>query len=342
MDEVDEDWMSARPPPKKKSSSWSFSPIGFLKNNLLMLLVFAAVVLYQTKVFGYFSADAISQRKQEAAASRMQFGTWQKRVLKDANGPAVTLGSWVTMNVNGYAEDGRPFWNSKRDRSPTFQAGVGKMIKGIDEAIMGMAQGQKARVTVAPDMAFGERGKSSWNIGAWEVLVFEIEILKVSNTPPEKSEPAPVRREEIPQEEEEEDEDELMQPLTKGAQSHSTSAPSQKQKPPAEKSELDELLDELSLSKFAPALKGLGLVTLDDLKMIEDASELPDSMPLFSRKKLAAHASKLRGAKESEGKKTQDKEAAEKKAKDEKVVEPDISVGDCDASQGGECGGTTK
>lgn len=43
-----------------------------------------------------------------------------------------------------------------------FQVGLGQVIKGWDEGVLGMKLGEKARLTCSPDYAYGARGFGAW------------------------------------------------------------------------------------------------------------------------------------------------------------------------------------
>ncbi|KJA24862.1 hypothetical protein HYPSUDRAFT_1073243 [Hypholoma sublateritium FD-334 SS-4] len=69
--------------------------------------------------------------------------------------------------------------DDSRDRGPfPTEIGTGKVIKGWDEGIMRMSRGQKALLTISPNLAYGANG-SPPNIPPNEHLQFEIELLEI-------------------------------------------------------------------------------------------------------------------------------------------------------------------
>lgn len=44
----------------------------------------------------------------------------------------------------------------------TFQVGLGHVIRGWDDGVLGMRLGEKARLTCSPDFAYGTRGFAAW------------------------------------------------------------------------------------------------------------------------------------------------------------------------------------
>ena len=60
-------------------------------------------------------------------------------------------------------------------RALTFQVGVGKVIPGLDAAVMKLSQGQKALITIPSVLAYGSKGYGK-TIPPDSDLVFEIQV----------------------------------------------------------------------------------------------------------------------------------------------------------------------
>ncbi|KDO25870.1 peptidyl-prolyl isomerase FKBP12 [Saprolegnia parasitica CBS 223.65] len=107
-----------------------------------------------------------------------------KEIIKTGHGPKPTKGATVTVHCTGYGKDrdlNQKFWSTKdAGQQPfTFQVGMGSVIRGWDEGVLGMALGEVARLTCSPDYAYGARGFPAWGIQPDSVLVFEIEVLQI-------------------------------------------------------------------------------------------------------------------------------------------------------------------
>jgi FKBP-type peptidyl-prolyl cis-trans isomerase 2 len=73
---------------------------------------------------------------------------------------AVEKGNNVSVNYTGTLEDGEVFDSSKdADQTLDFEVGSGQLIKGFDEALIGMKEGETKNITLKPEEAYGERNE---------------------------------------------------------------------------------------------------------------------------------------------------------------------------------------
>ena len=86
----------------------------------------------------------------------------------------------VVVNYTGKLEDGSVFDSSLNPgRSPfTFTLGAGSVIKGWDQGLKNMKVGGKRKLTIPPDLAYGENGAGS-AVPPNATLIFEVELLEV-------------------------------------------------------------------------------------------------------------------------------------------------------------------
>jgi peptidylprolyl isomerase len=66
-------------------------------------------------------------------------------------------GDTISVNYKGTLEGGEVFDSSEGNPPLKFTVGAGQLIKGFDDAVVGMKKGDKKKVTIAPENAYGER-----------------------------------------------------------------------------------------------------------------------------------------------------------------------------------------
>lgn len=95
------------------------------------------------------------------------------------NGKAAVKGALITAHYTGWREDGVKF-DSSHDRGQPFQCviGVGRVIQGWDQGLMGMQVGGTRKLFVPAHLAYGARQVGPL-IPPNSDLVFEITLLEV-------------------------------------------------------------------------------------------------------------------------------------------------------------------
>ena len=102
---------------------------------------------------------------------------------KVGTGAEAKRGDKVTVHYTGWlynnGQKGKKF-DSSVDRAEPFDftLGAGEVIRGWDEGIVGMKVGGKRKLTIPPDMAYGDRGFGKI-IPPGSTLVFDVELLDV-------------------------------------------------------------------------------------------------------------------------------------------------------------------
>ncbi|RLE42825.1 peptidylprolyl isomerase [Candidatus Woesearchaeota archaeon] len=71
---------------------------------------------------------------------------------------AIKKGDRVKIEYVGKLDDGTVFDSSKMHSKPLeFEVGVGKIIPGLDKAILGMEINEEKEITIQPEEAYGAR-----------------------------------------------------------------------------------------------------------------------------------------------------------------------------------------
>jgi len=94
-------------------------------------------------------------------------------------GASPTRGRQVKVHYTGTLENGTKFDSSVDRRQPfSFIIGVGQVIKGWDEGVMGMKVGGKRKLVVPANLGYGARGAGGV-IPPNATLLFDVELLDV-------------------------------------------------------------------------------------------------------------------------------------------------------------------
>ena len=70
---------------------------------------------------------------------------------------AIQSGDTVSVHYTGRIENGEIFDSSQGRRPLSFTVGAGQLIRGFDEAVVGMTAGESKMVTIAPEQGYGPR-----------------------------------------------------------------------------------------------------------------------------------------------------------------------------------------
>ena len=129
--------------------------------------------------------DAAESAAPEATASEageIMPGLTMKK-LSNGYGRAAVAGDMASVHYTGWLYDdtapdnrGEKF-DSSVDRGQVFEfpLGAGRVIQGWDRGVAGMLIGEKRELTIAPELAYGDRGAGAV-IPPGATLVFEIEL----------------------------------------------------------------------------------------------------------------------------------------------------------------------
>lgn len=101
----------------------------------------------------------------------------QYSILQEGDGAKPKETDVVKVHYHGTLTDGTVF-DSSVERGEPAQFPVNRVIKGWTEALQLMQVGDKFKLVIPSDLAYGERGAGG-DIGPNAVLVFEVELLDI-------------------------------------------------------------------------------------------------------------------------------------------------------------------
>ena len=89
-------------------------------------------------------------------------------------------GDRVTVHYTGWLIDGTKFDSSiDRGQPFVFSLGAGQVIQGWDRGVRGMQVGGIRKLTIPPELAYGDRPVGGGLIPANSTLVFEVQLLGI-------------------------------------------------------------------------------------------------------------------------------------------------------------------
>ena len=157
-----------------------------MKYIVAILLVIALMLVYQTITRNKQSATANTQQGQAflaenakaegviTTASGLQYKMLQAGDGNVSPGP----NDRVKVHYHGTLIDGTVF-DSSVDRGEPISFGLNQVIKGWTEGLQLMVVGQKNRLFIPSDLAYGDRGAGRV-IGPGSTLVFDVELLGIN------------------------------------------------------------------------------------------------------------------------------------------------------------------
>jgi hypothetical protein len=101
------------------------------------------------------------------------------QIHEHGSGAGVKKGNLLTIDYTVSLLDGSICYSSDEDGPKTFRAGRGGIESGLEEGVLLLREGDRARFILPPFLAHGLVGDQS-RIPARAVLVYELDLIKVS------------------------------------------------------------------------------------------------------------------------------------------------------------------
>ncbi|MDO5738576.1 MAG: FKBP-type peptidyl-prolyl cis-trans isomerase [Ornithinimicrobium sp.] len=100
--------------------------------------------------------------------------------LEVGTGPEATAGATVSTHYVGVAWSSGEQFDASWDRGQplTFTVGVGQVIQGWDQGLLGMKVGGRRKIVIPPHLGYGDRGAGA-AIKGGETLIFVVDLVDV-------------------------------------------------------------------------------------------------------------------------------------------------------------------
>lgn len=104
--------------------------------------------------------------------------TLQAKILKTGSGSEVKKGDLLVADYLGQIWKGKVFDNSYDRKQPAaFPIGVGKVIAGWDDSLVGVKTGSRVLMVIPPNKGYGKDGNSQAGIKGNDTLVFVVDVI---------------------------------------------------------------------------------------------------------------------------------------------------------------------
>ena len=142
-----------------------------MKNKTLIFTITFLIVAGIVYYLGFYDKENL-ELKEDMAPLKIE-------ILKEGIGQGVQNDDTVFVHYTGTLEDGTKFDSSlDRGRPFSFVIGSGQVIPGWEQGILGMKIGEKRKLIIAPELAYGSRGAGNM-IPPNATLIFEVDLLEI-------------------------------------------------------------------------------------------------------------------------------------------------------------------
>lgn len=153
-----------------------------MKKSILISFIIIIVV-----IVGYFilrpGQDGPKNEEKDQIINNNSFETQGMKIeiLQEGAGAEAKNGDIILAHYIGTLESGVKFDSSIDRGTPfSFELGAGRVIKGWDLGILGMKVGEKRKLTIPPELAYGSNAVGGV-IPANSTLIFEVELMGVTS-----------------------------------------------------------------------------------------------------------------------------------------------------------------
>ena len=152
------------------------------KTYLIIILVIVLIIIILGVWWFAYSNRKIGPGYYPQAAEQeaMNIQGMKVEILQQGTGEGAKVGDNIVVNYVGTLLDGTKFDSSiDRNQPYPFTLGQYQVIKGWELGLLGMKVGEKRRLTIPPELAYGPDGRPPV-IPQNATLIFEIDMLSIN------------------------------------------------------------------------------------------------------------------------------------------------------------------
>jgi FKBP-type peptidyl-prolyl cis-trans isomerase len=144
------------------------------------ICIAVVLLLFSKKEDLYINPEDSSEDIYSADSDEnIDFGELKIEILEEGSGKEAEDGDEVSVHYVGTLKDGTQFDSSYDRGEPyTFVLGIGQVIDGWDQGIVGMKVGEKRRLEIPSNLGYGEVGSGIIPPNAG--LIFETELISIN------------------------------------------------------------------------------------------------------------------------------------------------------------------
>lgn len=147
----------------------------------IIIKIFACFIVIALSYWAYISIDFSQKNLPGETQNAQEIEGLKIEVLQEGSGEQAKNDDKLAVHYTGALGDGAKF-DSSLDRGVPFEfvLGQGQVIQGWEKGLLAMKIGEKRKLTIAPELAYGEQGAGNGAIPPNAVLIFEVELLAIN------------------------------------------------------------------------------------------------------------------------------------------------------------------
>lgn len=149
---------------------------------ITLIISLVALGIFVYFIFGLYPQSPAAETPNSQSLEKTTPTSTEKITIEDltpGEGPEVKSGDTVRIHYTGTLVNGTKFDSSYDHGSEPFetQIGVGRVIKGWDEGVVGMKVGGKRKLIIPPSLGYGAQDMGT--IPPNSTLIFELELVEI-------------------------------------------------------------------------------------------------------------------------------------------------------------------